>query len=145
ESGNLSWKQFAIKAKSLLEEAHQEGNILALHRIHLQNLKDVEERFGMEVAQQTFSRVLRLASQIAQPQGLACSAYGSQIFIFSEAKESPRTLGRFRRLVERLGSEETTTSSRNGNLGATLSKNLEIVSVETSLPGETLDSLTQRT
>ena len=107
----LTWKQFGLTAKSRISEARRTKTKLSLLRLSFQGLPVVERLIGIDGASEVTARISRLVAQVVRSPSAACSLYGLEFLILTDATEASALLTRFDRLLARLATDEATFSS----------------------------------
>ena len=146
-SGILSWKHFAIRCNLLLAEARAAKESLSLIRVAVNNLAEIEDFSGVDVAAQVMQRIIRLVDQIKGQGGVACYLYGSQVLFLTAGQQADRITARLENLIRRFDFSEFPASSRpvGVRLGELLLSGTRITAANFPEQGETLTDLTATT
>lgn len=106
ETASLSsWRHFSILAKARIQEARQQRKELALLRIELSNIKQIENLAGVEFASRSMQDLMHILEQVKSSESISCYLYGSQLLLLSEQGEVERSKQRLIRLLERSANE----------------------------------------
>lgn len=148
ETTNISsWKVFASQANALLQDAKKQRRSLALYRLALTDLSEIEELFGVEAATIAMQSLMRLVDQV-KPQGSpACYLYGTNVLVLLDAAEAPTIIARLTRLVERISLAGTIGGPQPGtsDFGARIAERFVQSNARYPRDGETLATLIAKT
>lgn len=145
-NGILSWNNFAIRANALLGDAKSNRVPLSLVRFSINNLQEIEDLAGVEVALGVTQKVMRLVEQVKRASAIACYLYGSQILLLTESAQAERTVVRLEGLIKRLTSGDISArAAQVPRLGSIIAEGVTAVIAESPRDGETLAELTSKT
>lgn len=145
-SSLLSWKQFSAYANTKLAEANGKRGRLSVLRFSFENLMELEELAGIEVAHDIVARVQRLIEQVARPPAVSCSLYGFQMLTLAEASEADVIVMRLRRLIDRLQATDFVKDPAmlGVKLGQLINKGLSTATVNYPKDGATILDLASK-
>jgi len=145
--GISSWKHFLIQAKLELGKAAAAKKPLTLIRISLDNIADIEDIAGVSAATSVLQTLMRLVDQVRRSRSLACYLYGFQILLLLDSHDAEETLGRLKRMIERLAVSDLSNNAflQNTELRRLLTKGLSFTSASFPKEGTTVEDLTART
>jgi GGDEF domain-containing protein len=98
----LSWRQFEAKAGLLLDEAACQKQNLALVRIVLRGLSDIEDIAGVDTACRVTEKTSRIIEQIAGAESASCCLYGAQFLILCEQSDALSIQRKLNTLLDRI-------------------------------------------
>ncbi len=144
-SGIESWKHFSIRARSMLKNARESRQPMALIRLSWTNLLEIEELLGIEAATTVMQRLMRLLEQVIRQPAISSYLYGFQLLILTNMGEADRTVYRFKNLIERLGPGDFGADLPRLKVGQMLLDGMVVSRTDFPRDGELLEQLTAKT
>ena len=134
----VSWNHFLMLGKDLVNKANKNNESLALSRISIGNIEQLETLIGLGGCQELVAAVFRLIQQLIRQPAISCRILGTEVLLIAEKSEVDSMNHRLRKLLAKLDQNKSAGKPAIADL---VNNGLRVTTVLLNRDGKNLEEL----